>query len=132
VDDLADLARRVALYRNFIHEGVVALLKIDGVFHIPRPECLEKYRRWSRLQEADTQDFTPVAEDMRSEFEALCALIDARWKEMLTLAPEVTGLEAYLQLPAVPTEQLRHPCDIVCSSNVQQGPAELRKFVREM
>jgi hypothetical protein len=132
VDDLADLATRVARYRNFIHEGVVALLKIEGVFHIPKPECLEKYRRWSRLQKADTQDFTPVAEDMRSEFQALCGLIDARWKAMVALAPDATGSEAYRQLPAVPAEPLPGQCEIVCSSNVQQGPAELRKHLREM
>lgn len=132
VDGLADLARKVARYRNFIHEGVVALLKIDGVFHIPKPESLEKYRRWSRLQEPDTQDFTPVAEDMRSEFSALCGLIDARWKAMMALAPEATNSEAYQQVPVVPAEQLPHQCDIVFSSNVQQSPAELRKPVREM
>jgi hypothetical protein len=127
VENLADLARRVALYRNFIHEGVVALVQIDDVFYIPRPECLDKYRRWSQLQEADRRDFTPVAEDMRSEFQSLCGLIDARWKEMLVLAPEVTGSEAYRQMPALPAKHLLHQGDIVCSSNVQQGPAELRK-----
>jgi hypothetical protein len=132
VDDLAYLARRVARYRNFIHEGVVALLEVEGVFRIPKPECLEKYRRWSRLQEADTQDFTPVADDMRSEFQALSGLIDARWKEMLSLAPDVAGSEAYRQLLAKPAEQLSGQSEIVCSSNVQPGPAEMRKYVREM
>jgi hypothetical protein len=132
VDDLANIARRVARYRNFIHEGVIALLRIGDAFHIPKPECLEKYRRWSRLQEADRQDFTPLAEDMQFEFKALCGVIDVRWKEMLALAPEMTDSDAFRQLPVLPAAQLPHQGDIVCSSNVQQGPAELRKYVREM
>jgi hypothetical protein len=122
VDDnkrFASVAKRVADYRNFIHEDVVGLVQDQKHrLYIPRPDKLDKYKRWSRLQNADPKDFVAVEECVEKALGELCGLLAENWQKMLDRSPEVLASQVYQKLR--PTLPLHPPMQrVTLCSNVQ-------------
>jgi hypothetical protein len=121
VDDnkgFANVAIKVADYRNFIHEDVVGLLQDKSHRrYIPGPDKLGKYRRWSRFHNADPKDFTAVEEVIEQTFSELYRLLGAHWQQMLDLSPAMLASPIYQKLaPPLPKLVPMQPV-VLCSKS---------------
>ena len=118
----AEYCRGIAEYRNYVHEDVMGMIVIRGRRYLPKPEYLETYRRWSRLQGAPVSDFEALRDVLASRFAALTNLLDSRWRMLLDRSPTLLASTGYRQL-------LRPQADayhvvmqrMVLSSSVQLG-----------
>lgn len=118
----AEYCRGIAKYRNCVHEDVMGMILIQGRRYLPKPEFLEKYRRWSRLQGAPASDFELLRDVLSVRFTALTDLLEGYWRPMLDRSPAVLTSPAYLQLLPAQAEATNVVMQrFVLSSNVQLG-----------
>jgi hypothetical protein len=119
---LADYCRGVAEYRNYVHEDVMGMVLIGGRRYLPKPACLETYRRWSRLQGAPVADFEPLHDVLAARFPALTSLFDSRWRMLLDRTPTLLASAGYRQLLPPQAGAANVVMQrIMLSSNVQLG-----------
>ncbi len=117
-----EYCRGIAEYRNYVHEDVMGMIVIRGRRYLPKPEYLETYRRWSRLQGAPVADFESLHDVLAARFAALTNLLDSRWRMLLDRSPALLTSVGYRQLlpPQVGVANVVMQ-RIVLSSNVQLG-----------
>jgi hypothetical protein len=120
-EPFADFCRDTARYRNYVHEDVMVMIHYQGRRYLPRPDRLEHYRRWSRMQNPPLTDFEPLTDVLRTLFDRLVGLLDGHWRAMLDRSPETLATQRYAQLLPVRQPAPAQTVPIVLSSNVQLG-----------
>jgi len=90
---------RVVCYRNLIHEEFPAVhVDADGRLYIPRPEKLDRYRKWTDvLYEWRSEDFVEVRRQLTDDFLALCSALETSWKAMCQLSGQLATNQEYLR-----------------------------------
>lgn len=85
------------VYRNLLHQHMLATAKDNGVRLIPKRDFLDKYTRWTTVMyESDLDEFVPVEAQLRSDFAALCSALEAVWKEMEIASELLVANKDYL------------------------------------
>ena len=99
---LDKFASGIAVYRNFVHEGMMAHVVREGHIYIPKTEKLKKYKLWSKLQNAPIEDLTHVKDEVQSKFDELCELLESCCQQMLDLSGPLLASEKFKQLVTAP------------------------------
>ena len=88
---LREYAASIALYRNYVHEGVTPRLQRNGRGMMPTSDQLKSgnYKRWSQLRSAPETDLVSILDAMRSSFNELMMLFDTSWRQMIVISPTV-------------------------------------------
>jgi hypothetical protein len=120
-EPLADFCRDIADYRNYVHEDVMGMIEYQQRRYLPKPDRLDQYRRWSRLQNANLADFDPLSGILRAQFDRLTALLDYHWHLMLDRSAQVFASPRFAQLLPPPPAQAHVMQQIALSSNVRLG-----------
>jgi hypothetical protein len=96
---IESLMTRISVYRNLIHEEFPAIrVDADGRRHIPCPEKLGEYRKWTDvLYNARSEDFVDVGTQLVNDFRALSSAIETSWKTMCELSGPLVADQEYLR-----------------------------------
>jgi hypothetical protein len=104
VDTLAitKVIHRIDGYRNLIHQEFLAVqADPSGRIFVPRPENLQKYRKWTDvLYHARAEDFVDVHKQLISDFSALCSGLESAWKDLCDRSKQLAGDNAYREKQA--------------------------------
>lgn len=120
-EPFVEFSREIALYRNFVHEDAVGMVQVDARRYLPMAEKLDTYQRWSRLRNADPDDFVPVSDILRDRFARVIGLLESTWQSMLDLSPEILNSSRYAELrPELPGGLIKSESIGICS-NVRLG-----------
>jgi hypothetical protein len=88
---------RLRLYRNLLHDAILAMPKDDHRRRlIPKPEYIDQYRRWTTVMYGFTRShFVVAAEQLRNDFRATCSLLEEGWKRMSEASDDLKDLPEF-------------------------------------
>jgi len=96
------IIHRIDGYRNLIHQEFLAVqTDPDGRIFVPRPEHLERYRKWTDiLYDARAEDFVDVHTQLIDDFRALCSALETTWKDLCELSKRLSANKSYREKQA--------------------------------
>jgi hypothetical protein len=74
---------RLNVYRNLLHDALLAVPKGERGRMVPKPEKLFVYAEWSRVMfDFDDDDFVSAESQVKNDFYATASILEGAWKEM--------------------------------------------------
>jgi hypothetical protein len=91
------ISDRLKRYRNLLHDEMLAMPKDEhGRRLIPKPDHIDKYRRWTTVMYGFcAAEFAGASEQVRNDFRATCSLLEEAWKGMSDLYEDLMPLTAF-------------------------------------
>lgn len=92
------IAESFKIYRNLLHDPILATAKDADTRFIPCRDKMDKYHRWTAVMyERDERDFVPVEKQLWSDWLALCSALQTTWRDMEEASSELLKNSKYVE-----------------------------------
>jgi hypothetical protein len=112
---------RLSVYRNLLHEPILATVKDGGRRLVPDPEAMKTSMLWSAIRKLPPENLIPVEQQLHADLRRTSSVLQDHWKKMVELAPDLLKNKQFLI-------RLKAGNNCVQTASVQSLPAASGTF----